>query len=133
MQEWAKKELCHIENYAERNAYYREALSVASQLIEPDNLNDPNRRLARVRFEQLYWADLAYVDESLPMAKAMVNFRRGLEAAEAEPDKTETWTTLRGSLLQLARTVQGETNRDIQRAPTCEDGASQGSAAKTSE
>src|SRR5262249_46524709 len=60
MQRWVHIELQYIESFAALDALYRETLKVASQLIDPERLNDPERTKARARFNQLYWADLPY-------------------------------------------------------------------------
>ena len=51
--DWVKAELQYIDQFAEQDALYREAAKTASQLVEPSQLNDPERKRARTRFEQL--------------------------------------------------------------------------------
>jgi hypothetical protein len=67
---WARAELDYINEFAAREALYGETLKVASQLIGPGRTDDPVRTAARIRFDQLYWADLPYVRESPAVAQA---------------------------------------------------------------
>jgi hypothetical protein len=53
---WAKSELTYVERFAALDALYKETLKVASQLIDSNQLNEPERVRARARFNQLYWA-----------------------------------------------------------------------------
>jgi hypothetical protein len=115
IRQWAEAELLYIEQFAARDALYRETLKVASQLIDPNRLNAPERAVARVRFDQLYWADLPYVGESQDVERAMVGFRNQLLAAEAAPDQKEAWADLYRSLLGLARILRAETPLDPRR------------------
>jgi hypothetical protein len=114
---WAQLELDYIDKYAERAALYRQAPKVASQLINPSRLDQPDRIQARLQFDQLYWVDLPTVKESTPVAGAMKTFRDALVAAEAEPDNKDLWSRLDGLLYALAKTLRDETPHDPRRPP----------------
>jgi hypothetical protein len=115
IRKWADDELTYIEQFAARDALYRETLKVASQLIEPSRLNEAERTTARVRFDQLYWADLPYVRESPAVERAMVDFRNQLLLAEAAPGDKKLWQDLSRSLISLSRTLRNETPPDPRR------------------
>jgi hypothetical protein len=102
IQTWAGKEIEYIKDSAALNALYRETLKVASQLVEPGQLNDTERIKARVRFNQLYWADLPYAGESQAVITAMIAFRNQLMAAESLPDDKEAWELLNIRLIELS-------------------------------
>ncbi len=106
----------YIDEYATKNALYRETLKVASQLIERARLDDPERVIARIRFEQLYWADLPYVRESDDVKGAMIKFRNGLVAAEKAPGDVQAWSQLGGLLIQLSTVFAREAESDPRRA-----------------
>jgi hypothetical protein len=110
IRKWAVDELKNIEESAARITLYRETLKVASQLIEPSQLNEPERAEARRRFDQLYWAELPYVDEDAEVEKAMVNFRNGLVAAEAAPDDKGLWSRMDGLLLILSQRLRDDSS-----------------------
>jgi hypothetical protein len=112
---WAREELDYIDTFAARDALYRETLKVASQLIEPTRVGDPERAVARARFDQLYWADLPYVHESPDVARAMVAFRNGLAAAEKAPGDAQAWSPLGGLLITLSTTFAREAESDPRR------------------
>lgn len=112
---WAQSELLYIQEFAERNALYRETPQVASKLIDPSRLSDPDRILARVRFEQLYWVDLPFVHEGKKVEAAMVQFRNALLAAEQAPTNPALWSKLPGLLYNLALTLRDETPDDPRR------------------
>lgn len=116
IRQWAQSELVYIEQFAELNALYRETPKVAALLINPARLSEPDRILARVRFEQLYWVDLPFVHESKAVERAMVEFRAGLESAEGEPANEELWLRLPGLLYTLSRTLRDEMPADPRRA-----------------
>jgi hypothetical protein len=116
LQAWARKERDYIDTFAAQDALYRETLKVASQLIEPARLGDPERAKARARFDQLYWADLPYVRESSEVSDAMVKFRKGLVAAEAAPADAEAWSQLAVLLIRLSTTLAREADSDPRRA-----------------
>lgn len=109
MKHWATDELKYIEEFAALDALYRETLKVASQLIEPGKLEDPDRKSARVRFNQLYWADLPYAGESLAVASAMFNFRESLMDAEERPTNPNVWNALNPRLILLSRALRDST------------------------
>jgi len=125
MQAWAQTELAYIERFAAQDALYRETLKVASQLVEPGLLNDPERIKARVRFNPLYWADLPYVRESSAVATAMVAFRNQLMAAELTPKEKQAWEILNARLIELSQALRDSTpNYPLQ--PTPPGGAAEG-------
>jgi hypothetical protein len=104
---WAEQEKDKIETYAARDALYREALKVASQLVEPSQLEDPARKQLRYRFNQLYWADLPFVDESPDVAAAMIAFRSKLMAAETAGAQGSTaWNEINIALIQLSTALK---------------------------
>jgi hypothetical protein len=104
---WAGAELQYVQSYAEQDALYRETLKVASQLVRRSK-GESNGRWedARSRFEQLYWADLPYARESPDVAKAMIDFRKALLAAESKPNADQLWTDLDLSLLRLSNALR---------------------------
>jgi hypothetical protein len=79
---WATTQLAYVDNFAGLEALYLETLKTASQLADPAQLQEPARKLARARYEQLYWADLPFFGEHNAVASAMVAFRKVLTAAE---------------------------------------------------
>lgn len=109
MKDWADEELKFIEEFAALDALYRETLKVASQLVEPGKLDDADRKSARVRFNQLYWADLPYAGESQAVIDAMINFRRSLVNAENTPADPKLWTALNGELIDLSKALRDST------------------------
>jgi hypothetical protein len=118
MQAWAQVELIYIERFAAQDALYRETLKVASQLVEPGLLNDPERIKARIRFNQLYWADLPYVRESPAVEKAMIAFREQLMAAERASEDTRAWESLYNRLIELSGALRDSTpNYPLQPTP----------------
>ena len=118
--QWAQNELHYIDTFAARDALYRETLKVASQLIEPARLGEPERAVARARFNQLYWADLPYVRESEDVKGAMIKFRNGLVAAEKAPGDVQAWSQLGGLLIQLSTIFAREAESDPRRAQEAE-------------
>jgi hypothetical protein len=124
IQAWAQAELAYIERFAAQDALYRETLKVASQLMEPGLLNDSERIKARVRFNQLYWADLPYVSESQAVITAMIAFRNQLMAAESVPNDKQAWEILNRRLIELSQALRDSTpNYPLQ--PTPPGGASE--------
>ena len=119
--QWAREELDYIDTFAAQDALYRETLKVASQLIEPARLGDPGRAVARVRFNQLYWADLPYVRESTKVSGAMVAFRDGLAAAENAPGDPAAWTKLSHLLIELSTVLADEAETDPRRSAAAPD------------
>ncbi len=112
---WAQRELEYINNFAALDALYRETLKVASQLVEPDRVNELGRIQARVRYNQLYWADLPYAGESQQVVSAMINFRTQLIAAEkagSGPDAKQQWEKLNVHLIVLSRALRESTPND---------------------
>jgi hypothetical protein len=95
-----------VEEFAAQDALYRETLKVAAQLVEPGQINDPDRMRARLRFNQLYWADLPFARESREVANAMVEFRKQLLEAETAPTDPAHWAGLNGKLISLAKVLQ---------------------------
>ncbi len=109
---WARGEREYIERFAAKSALYVETLKIASQLVEPGMLNDPGRSAARLRFNQLYWADLPYAGESQRVIEAMIAFRKQLLAAEAESNRyPEPWELLNGRLIDLSQALRDDTPR----------------------
>jgi hypothetical protein len=106
---WASAELDYIDRFAAQDALYRETLRIASQLIEPRRLADPERAKARARFEQLYWADLPYVGESPEVLSAMVGFREKLLLAESAPKDPTAWKELNSALVSLSEALRNST------------------------
>lgn len=103
---WSEQELKHIEEFAALDALYKETLKVASQLVVRSEYGDWDRKKARARFEQLYWADLVFAGESRPVEAAMVGFRRALIAVEEAPEDDSKWTALNQSLLTLSQVLK---------------------------
>ncbi|MNO98105.1 hypothetical protein D3C76_898400 [compost metagenome] len=106
---WARRELVHINNFAELDSLYRETLKVASQLVDPKQLNERNRISARARYEQLYWADLPYANESEKVELAMIAFRGELIEAESNPSAIDKWETLNNYLIELSIALREST------------------------
>lgn len=106
---WAKRELDYIDNFAALDALYRETLKVASQLVEPSRINEPDRIQARARFNQLYWADLPFAGESPGVIDAMIGFRDQLIAAETSSSDTVQWEALNGKLIKLSQALRDAT------------------------
>ncbi|WP_437783401.1 hypothetical protein [Sorangium sp. So ce1097] len=109
MRKWATAELQHVNDFAALDALYRETLSVASQLVDPDRLNDPERARARMRYNQLYWAELPFAGESQAVISAMVAFRNQLMAAERAPTDEQVWQVLNGKLIELSIALREST------------------------
>lgn len=110
VKDWAISELSDIENFAGLAALYRETLTVAAQLIEPRRLFDPKRVQARIRYNQLYWADLPYAGESEAVESAMFRFRSALIAAEnAGAEAAKPWEELNQKLIELSRALRDPT------------------------
>jgi hypothetical protein len=106
---WAQAELEYIDNFAELDTLYRETLKVASQLVEPSFINEPDRVRARARYNQLYWADLPYAGESEEVIKAMIAFRNQLIIAETKGVDSEghkEWEELNRRLIQLSKALR---------------------------
>ncbi len=106
---WARRELEYIENFAALDTLYRETLKIASQLVDPGRLQEPDRVQARARFNQLYWADLPFAGESDDVSRAMVAFREQVlkaEAAEDDAAKKEEWDKLNMQLIFLSQTLK---------------------------
>ena len=99
---WAGEELKYIENFAALDALQRETLKVASQLVSAGSLLDPQRKVVRARYEQLYWADLPFAKESGSVAQAMIAFRTALVEAELNPKNPDAWQNLEIKLFQLS-------------------------------
>lgn len=109
---WAEAELTYINNFAALDALYRETLKVASQLIDPKRLNEPDRAQARARFDQLYWADLPYAGESDQVISAMIEFRNQLIVAEnagSSVEGREQWEKLNRNLIGLSSALRQST------------------------
>lgn len=53
--EWAHTEATEIKDHLAREAVYREALKVASQLVDRNSTGLPETQKAKGRFNQLYW------------------------------------------------------------------------------
>lgn len=110
IQQWAKGELKYIDDFAAKEALYRETLRVASQLVATGGVADAKsaaeRHLARGRFEQLYWADLPFVGEDQAVIAGMIGFRRALMAAEARPDGREEWDAVNVALIELSKALR---------------------------
>jgi hypothetical protein len=118
IRQWAHAELKYIQDFAGRDVLYRETLKVASQLVDPDRLNSPERVQARVRYNQLYWADLPYVRESSAVESAMVEFRRRLLVAEWAPADKQAWNDLDLALIGLSKALRDSTpSYPLQPAP----------------
>jgi hypothetical protein len=109
MRAWAQTELAYIQNFAGLDALYRETLKVASQLVEPGQLSDPERAKARARYNQLYWADLPYARESQEVITAMIAFREALLTAEASPRNAQAWERLNRRLIELSQALRDST------------------------
>lgn len=113
--EWARRELVYIDNFAALDTLYRETLKVASQLVDPKQLYEPNRIQTRARYDQLYWADLPYAGESKKVELAMIAFREKLMKAENSPNEKDKWEALNIPLIKLSRALRESTpNTSIQ-------------------
>ncbi len=106
---WAQRELEYIDSFAALDALYRETLKVASQLVEPNRIGEPDRIQARARYNQLYWADLPYAGESQQVISAMINFRAQLIEAEKDPAATKEWAKLNRRLIELSKALRDST------------------------
>jgi len=105
---WAGRELEYIEKFAALDTLYRETLKIASQLVDPGRLKEPDRVQARARFNQLYWADLPFAGESSGVKFAMIEFRDQLLKAEDAADnssKQKEWGTLNEKLIALSQAL----------------------------
>ena len=112
---WAQAELEYINKFAALDALYRETLKVASQLVEPNRLLEPERVQARARFNQLYWADLPYAGESQEVISAMIAFRSQLILAENAGSGIEgrdQWEQLNQDLIRLSGALRESTPSD---------------------
>ena len=109
MRQWAQAELKYIQEFAGLDALYRETLKVASQLVEPHRLASPERAQARVRYNQLYWADLPYAGESQGVVSAMIAFRAQLLIAESQPAGARAWDDLNRQLINLSTALRDST------------------------
>ena len=106
---WAQAELEYINNFAALDTLYRETLKVASQLVEPSRMNEPDRVQARARYNQLYWADLPYAGESQEVIEAMIAFRTQLLVAEEKESRSEglkEWAELNLRLIRLSEALR---------------------------
>ena len=115
---WAKNQLDYIDEFAALDALYRETLKTASQLVDSAMANDSERKKARRRFEQLYWADLPFAGESTEVASGMIAFRKGLLAAETTSTEVEAWASLNSLLIDLADTLKQATRKSSRPAQT---------------
>jgi hypothetical protein len=106
MRKWAQTERQFIDDYSELDALYRETLKVASQLVDPTQINDLERARARIRYDQLYWADLVFARESESVEGAMVAFRKQLLLAESKPADNEAWRDLSFRLIELSQALR---------------------------
>lgn len=106
---WARLELEYIQNFAALDSLYRETLRVASQLVDSKRLNEPDRIQARGRYDQLYWADLPYANESKKVELAMIAFRENLMKAESSPNATDKWEALNVRLIELSIALREST------------------------
>jgi len=102
VREWAERELIFVDEFAAKDTLYRETLKVAAQLVEPSQMQEPDRIRARIRFNQLYWADLPFARESGEVAKAMIDFRDQLLKAESTPNDPGAWANVNGKLISLS-------------------------------
>lgn len=113
--EWARRELVYIDKFAALDTLYRETLKVASQLVDPKRLYEPDRIQARARYDQLYWADLPYAGESKKVELAMIAFREKLMKAESSPNEKDKWEALNIPLIELSIALRESTpNTSIQ-------------------
>ncbi len=97
----------YINKYAELDALYRETLKVASKLSINESLTSEDRKKAKQRFEQLYWAELPLAGESESVSKAMIDFRKKLYAQPQDDEgDSKYWNKLNLSLLELATAVR---------------------------
>ena len=89
----------------------RETLKVASQLGRTDQLLTLERKAARARYEQLYWAELPYVKEDENVANAMIEFRTQLIKAESMSKVEQVWTDLDLRLISLSKALSDSTSK----------------------
>jgi hypothetical protein len=110
IREWAGVELKNIEDFAAKDAIYRETLRIASLLVSRTSSVQPagtsERQVARARFEQLYWADLPFVREDNAVETEMVNYRNSLLAAEGNPANADLWENVNRSLIRLSKVLR---------------------------
>lgn len=113
---WARREQEHIEKFAALDTLYRETLKIASQLVERSRLKEPERIVARARFNQLYWAELPYAGESRQVIREMIAFRNQLQTAEASegPDSQQEWDKLNTALIRLSKALRESTPANSQ-------------------
>ena len=109
---WADGELKFIDEFAALDALYRETLKVASELVARRDLADAQRQAARIRYEQLYWADLPFAGESGAVIGAMVIFRNKLLEVEAAPQEESNWIDLNIALIQLSKALR-ESHKEL--------------------
>jgi len=112
---WASAELKYINDFAALDALYRETLKVASQLVEPSRIQEPERIQARARYNQLYWADLPYAGESQDVINAMIAFRTQLIVAENAGSGSEgsrQWEELNRCLIRLSEALRNSTPKE---------------------
>jgi hypothetical protein len=114
---WADAELRYIESFAAKDSLYKETVKVASQLVDPSTIKDPERASARSRYMQLYYADLVYAGEEDAVKMAMNTFKDQLLKAEANVDDKEAWGALSLRLLELAIIMKDNAPK-YQSAPT---------------
>ena len=118
VRKWAQVELVYIQEFAALDALYRETLKIASQLVDPSQLNSPERGHARIRYDQLYWADLPFAGESQAVIEAMISFRSQLMKAERAGASAETWDGLYGKLIKLSEALKESVPRYPVQHPT---------------
>jgi hypothetical protein len=106
--DWVKDQLEFIDKVGALDTLYRETLKTASQLVDAAGVNEADRVKARRRYEQLYWADLPFANESGNVASAMVAFRRSLVEAENAPADAKLWDALNTRLIELSKTLKDE-------------------------
>jgi hypothetical protein len=104
IRKWASDQLDRLDKYAERETLYRETVKVASQLVP--NARSSQTDAARTRFEQLYFADLPYVNEDECVQKAMADFRNNLVTRDADPKKELRQLLLETSLIALSKQLR---------------------------
>ncbi|QSQ27553.1 hypothetical protein JY651_22725 [Pyxidicoccus parkwayensis] len=109
MRSWAQAELQYIEEFAGLDVLYRETLKVAAQLSDPNLLKDPERAMARARYNQLYWAELPFAGESEEVKAAMIKFRKKLLLAEQSPEDALSWKSLSTKLYLLSEALRQST------------------------
>lgn len=103
---WATGEISYIKRCAAKVAVYQETLLAAASLLDPHS--DPAERVvARQRFEQLYWAELPYVDEGDAVIAAMIAFREELlvvDSGQAGGDRLD----LNSAMIQLSEALRDD-------------------------